>query len=103
MFDRPNSPLRSLPKDARANLGTPRSEITHRINIEPWQAGKRAAIASHRTQTAEGGPLAGIPPEVIEWQLSSEYFVRAPLPWSSGEEDSASDIIAVIAAEQDSG
>jgi LmbE family N-acetylglucosaminyl deacetylase len=103
MFDRPNNPLRSLPEDARANLGTPRSEITHRINIEPWQAGKRAAIASHRTQTAEGGPLAGIPPEVIEWQLSSEYFVRAPLPWSSGEEDSASDIIAVIAAEQDSG
>jgi N-acetyl-1-D-myo-inositol-2-amino-2-deoxy-alpha-D-glucopyranoside deacetylase len=101
MFDRPNSPLRSLPEDARANLGTPRSQITHRINIEPWQVGKRAAIASHRTQTAEGGPLAGIPPEVIEWQLSTEYFVRVPLPWSSPEDDVSSDIIAVLAAEQD--
>jgi LmbE family N-acetylglucosaminyl deacetylase len=103
LFDRPNSPLSSLPEDARANLGTPRSQITHRINIEPWQASKRAAIASHRTQTAEGGPLAGIPPEVIEWQLSSEYFVQVPLPWSSPEDDVSSDIIAVLAAEQNLG
>jgi len=103
MFDRPNSPLSSLPDDARANLGTPRSQITHRINIEPWQASKRAAIASHRTQTAEGGPLAGIPPEVIEWQLSSEYFVRVPLPWSSAKDDNTNDVIAALAAEQNSG
>jgi N-acetyl-1-D-myo-inositol-2-amino-2-deoxy-alpha-D-glucopyranoside deacetylase len=102
MFDRPNSPLSSLSDDARANLGTPRSQITHRINIEPWKASKRAAIASHRTQTAAGGPLAGIPPEVIEWQLSSEYFVRVPLPWSSAD-DSTNDIIAALAAEQDPG
>jgi N-acetyl-1-D-myo-inositol-2-amino-2-deoxy-alpha-D-glucopyranoside deacetylase len=103
LLDRPNSPLRSLPEDARANLGTPRSQITHRINIEPWQASKRAAIASHRTQTAEGGPLAGIPPEVIESQLSAEYYVRVPLPWSSPEDDIEGDIIAVLAAEQDLG
>jgi N-acetyl-1-D-myo-inositol-2-amino-2-deoxy-alpha-D-glucopyranoside deacetylase len=100
LLDRPNSPLRSLPEDARANLGTPRSQITHTINIEPWQASKRAAIASHRTQTAEGGPLAGIPPEVIESQLSAEYFVRVPLPWSSPEDDVSIDIIAALAAEQ---
>ena len=103
LFDRPNSPLRSLPEDARANLGTPRSEITHRINIESWRESKRAAIAAHRTQTAEGGPLAGIPPEVIEWQLAAEYFVRAPLPWSSPEDDVASDIIAELAGEPDRG
>ena len=71
LLDRPNSPLRSLPADARANLGTPRSEITHTIDIKSWADSKRAAIASHRTQTAEGGPLAGIPPEVREWQLSA--------------------------------
>jgi N-acetyl-1-D-myo-inositol-2-amino-2-deoxy-alpha-D-glucopyranoside deacetylase len=100
LFDRPDSPLRSLPEDARANLGTPRSEITHNVTIEPWRESKRAAIAAHRTQTAEGGPLAGTPPEVREWQLSTEYFVRAPLPWFSPEDDAASDIIAVLAGEQ---
>jgi len=103
LLDRPNSPLRSLPADARASLGTPRSHITHEINIESWQSRKRSAIASHRTQTAEGGPLAGIPPEVIEWQLSREYFVNVPLPWSSPDDDDASDIIAMLAAEQNLG
>ncbi len=76
LLDRPNSPLRSLPAEARANLGTPRSEITHTIDITSWADRKRAAIAAHRTQTAEGGPLAGIPPEVREWQLLQEYYVR---------------------------
>ncbi len=103
LLDRPNSPLRSLPADARANLGTPRAEITHTIDIESWADRKRAAIASHRTQTAEGGPLAGIPPEVREWQLSHEYYVRAPLPWSSPDSSDASDIIALVAAEQNLG
>lgn len=103
LLDRPNSPLRSLPADARANLGTPQSEITHTIDIKSWADSKRAAIASHRTQTAEGGPLAGIPPEIREWQLLHEYYVRAPLPWSSPEVDVASDIIAVLTAEQNVG
>jgi LmbE family N-acetylglucosaminyl deacetylase len=100
LFDRPNSPLKSLPPEARAKLGTPRSEITHNVTIEPWRESKRAAIAAHRTQTAEGGPLAGTPPEVREWQLSTEYFVRAPLPWFSPADEAASDIIAVLAGEQ---
>jgi N-acetyl-1-D-myo-inositol-2-amino-2-deoxy-alpha-D-glucopyranoside deacetylase len=103
VFDRPNSPLRSLPAEAREHVGTPRSQITHTINIKPWAESKRAAIAAHRTQTADGGPLSGIPPEVREWQLAYEYFVRAPLPWSAPESSVASDIIAVLAAEQNLG
>jgi len=103
LLDRPNSPLRSLPADARANLGTPRSEITYTIDIKSWADRKRAAITSHRTQTAEGGPLAGIPPEVRAWQLVNEYYVRVPLPWSSSESSDAGDIIALLAAEQNPG
>jgi N-acetyl-1-D-myo-inositol-2-amino-2-deoxy-alpha-D-glucopyranoside deacetylase len=103
VFDRPNSPLRSLSAEDRANVGTPRSQITHKISITPWAESKRAAIASHRTQTAEGGPLAGVPAEVREWQLAYEYFVRAPLPWTSPESSDPSDIITVLAAEQDLG
>jgi LmbE family N-acetylglucosaminyl deacetylase len=95
--------LKSLPPEARAKLGTPRSEITHNVTIEPWRESKRAAIASHRTQTAEGGPLAGIAPEVREWQLALEHFVRAPLPWSSPADEVASDIIAVLAGERELG
>lgn len=105
IFDRPDSPLQSLSPEARANLGTPRAEITHVIDIGPWAERKRAAIASHRTQTGEGGPLANIPSEVSERQLAREHFVRARLPWSSPEDGDGSepDFIAVLAAEQDPG
>ena len=81
LLERPNSPLEFLPADARASLGTPRAEISHVIDIGPWAAAKAAAIAAHRTQTGEGGPLAEIPPELRSRQLAREYFVRAPVPW----------------------
>jgi N-acetyl-1-D-myo-inositol-2-amino-2-deoxy-alpha-D-glucopyranoside deacetylase len=102
MLERPDSPLQSLSPTALANLGTPRADITHVIDIGPWAEKKRAAIASHRSQTGEGGPLANMPQEVVERRLAREFFVRAPLPWSSPEtqEDGALDIIAALAGER---
>jgi LmbE family N-acetylglucosaminyl deacetylase len=98
LLDRPGSPLASLPDDARANLGVPFAEITHTVDIAPWAEAKRAAIAAHRTQTGEGGPLAGVPPEVRDRQLAREHFVRAPLPWTAASD--GDDIIAALAAER---
>ena len=98
LMDRPDSPLASLSPEARANLGVPMAEITHVIDIAPWADRKRAAIAAHRTQTGEGGPLANIPAEAIERQLAREYFVNAPLPWSASRD--TEDVIAALAAER---
>ena len=97
LFNRPGSPLEFLPQDARDNLGTPLAEITHVVDITPWAAAKRAAIAAHVTQTGEGGPLQHIPPEAIERQLRREYFVRAALPWAANEGDER-DIVSLLAA-----
>ena len=99
LVDRPDSPLQSLSPAARANLGTPGADITHVIEVGPWAERKRAAITSHGTQTGEGGPLADMPQEVVDRRLAREFFVRAPLPWSSGadEEHGESDIITVLA------
>jgi LmbE family N-acetylglucosaminyl deacetylase len=101
LLDRPESPLASLSPEARDNLGTPMAEITHAVNIAPWADAKRAAIAAHRTQTGEGGPLAEVPPDAVARQLSAEYFVRATLPWEPGDDDS--DIIATLASERPAG
>ncbi|MBW3631792.1 MAG: PIG-L family deacetylase [Chloroflexi bacterium] len=102
MLERPNSPLQSLSPAALANLGTPHADITHVIDIGPWAEKKRAAIAAHYTQTGEGGPLADMPQEVVERRLAREFFVRAPLPWSSPETpaDGELDIIAALAGER---
>ncbi|MBA2596809.1 MAG: PIG-L family deacetylase [Chloroflexia bacterium] len=105
LLNRPGSPLASISQTARDNLGTPQAGITYAINVEPWAQLKRNAIAAHRTQTGEGGPLAQIPPEVRERQLATEYFVRARLPWSIADpaDDSAPDVIAMLAAERPAG
>ena len=105
MLERPDSPLQSLSPAARANLGTPRADITHVIDISRWAVKKRVAIAAHRTQTGEGGPLANMPQDVVERRLAREFFVRAALPWSSPETqvDEEPDIIAALAGERNPG
>ena len=102
LLNRPGSPLASLSEAARDNLGTPRAEITYAIDIAPWGEVKRAAIAAHRTQTGEGGPLAEMPPEARTRQLAVEYFVRAPESWTAleGAAEPELDIIATLAAER---
>jgi LmbE family N-acetylglucosaminyl deacetylase len=98
LLDRPGSSLASLSEQARANLGVPRAEITHAVDIGPWAERKRAAIAAHVTQVGDGGPLSEVPAAVRERQLQREYFVRASLPWSTPAD--AQDIIDVLATER---
>jgi LmbE family N-acetylglucosaminyl deacetylase len=84
-----------LSPEARARIGTPAADITHTVDIAPWTDRKRAAIASHETQTGPGGPLSDIPPDAMETRWRREHFVRVPLPWST---DSApDDIISILA------
>jgi LmbE family N-acetylglucosaminyl deacetylase len=101
LFDRPNNPLEFLSEEARAALGTPLADITHVVDIRPWADRKRAAIAAHRTQTGEGGPLAGIPDAVRKAQLAHEWFVRAHVPGSGTR--SADDVIAELASDRPRG
>lgn len=101
LLARPRSPLASISDQARANLGTPRAQITDAVDVSPWAAQKRAALAAHNSQTGEGGPLSGSPPEALERRLTSEYFVRAPLPWHAPGVDVIKALATQPAARQD--
>ena len=81
LADRPDGPFRDLSPEERAKLGTPLSEITTIVDISAYRDAKWRAIAAHRTQTGEGGPLADIPEERREFLMAREHFVRVPLPW----------------------
>lgn len=96
LLERPNSPLAWLTPEMRANLGTPRAEITHTLHLAPWADRKREAILAHRTQTAPGGPLSDITPEQLDRWLSREFFVRADVPWPAP--DGVEDIVAALSA-----
>lgn len=85
LMQRPNSPLASMPEEARQKLGTPRDQITHALDVGAWATQKRDAFLAHVSQTGAGGPLSGIDPEALGRRLQTEHLVRAPLPWDDGE------------------
>jgi LmbE family N-acetylglucosaminyl deacetylase len=97
LAQRPDGPLRDLSPERLARVGTPRAEITTVVDVSPHRAAKQRAIAAHRTQVGDGGPLSGMPRERVEAILSREHFVRVPLPWDDPA-DPAADLIARIAA-----
>lgn len=100
LLARPRSPLASISERARANLGTPRSQITNTLDVSRWAQQKRDAFQAHHSQTGEGGPLSGAAPEALERRLTSEHFVRATLPWQADGVDIVEAVTAGVAASQ---
>lgn len=94
LFERRGKPGNGMPEELHARMGVPREEITHWIDISRWGAGKLAAIAAHRTQTGEGGPVAHLPEDDLRIRLGRETFVKVPLPWREppGREDALEEI-----------
>jgi LmbE family N-acetylglucosaminyl deacetylase len=101
LLARPRSPLASISERARANLGTPRSQITTSVDVTRWAQQKQDAFRAHRSQTGEGGPLSGAAPETLERRLISEHFVRAVLPWPARGTDIVAAVASDVAARQD--
>jgi LmbE family N-acetylglucosaminyl deacetylase len=65
---------------------SPRSEITHRIDVRSWTGAKRASMAAHASQaTADSGDrtlaaLLRLPGPLYRRALGREWFVQRGLP-----------------------
>ncbi len=63
-----------------------RAEITHEIDVRPWLAAKRAALAAHASQTSGGGDvrtvrlLSRLPMPLARRVLGKEWFVEIARP-----------------------
>ena len=58
-------------------------QVTDRVDVSPWLTTKVAAILAHRSEVRRGalpGLVAGLSPADREELLSTEWFVRRPLP-----------------------
>jgi N-acetyl-1-D-myo-inositol-2-amino-2-deoxy-alpha-D-glucopyranoside deacetylase len=67
----------------RAVCAIPDERVADRADVSPWVAKKVAAILSHRSEVGRGalpGLIAGLSPAAREDLLSTEWFVRRPLP-----------------------
>lgn len=80
-FNEPGSMFEGVPYETLLQMGTPREEITHRVDVSDWLPQKRAALARHRSQFGDGEPLSDVPPELAETILRTEHFRQHTLPW----------------------
>lgn len=94
MFEQRGKPGNGMPPELLDRMGTPREEIDTWIDISPWAEGKRRAMAAHRSQTGEGGPIQEVAEDAMERRLSRETFRRVSLPWTAD----GGDVVAAIAA-----
>lgn len=99
MMERRGKPGNGMPVEWHQKMGVPREEIDTWIEISPWANQKMAAMLAHRSQTGEGGPLAGLAEADAQLRLSRESFVRVPLPWQPAGE-LPDDPVARLAAER---
>jgi N-acetyl-1-D-myo-inositol-2-amino-2-deoxy-alpha-D-glucopyranoside deacetylase len=80
-FKEPGTMFENVPYETLKQMGTPRDEITHRIDISDWLPQKLAALARHRSQFGDQQAFSDLPPEIAETVLRTELFRQQPLPW----------------------
>src|SRR5579885_779916 len=56
-------------------LGVPEERITTTVDVRPWLARKRAAMAAHASQIWETSFFLAMPPETFEMAWGQEWFI----------------------------
>ena len=60
-----------------SQFGTPAAAITTRVDVRPFLAQKRAAMAAHRSQISETSFFLALPDDLFELLWGEEQFVRS--------------------------
>ncbi|ADU47099.1 PIG-L deacetylase family protein [Intrasporangium calvum] len=68
------------PMDDGNPLGTPEAELHWAVDVSRWLGVKRAALASHASQTSDAGMMLAMPDEVFAAMFGVEYYVEAGRP-----------------------
>ena len=61
-------------------LGVTEDRITTTVDVRPWLARKRAAMAAHASQISETSFFLAMAPEMFEGGFGQEWFIRCDAP-----------------------
>jgi LmbE family N-acetylglucosaminyl deacetylase len=90
-FDQAASEGTEMPGDINpedfANLGVSEDRITTTVDVRPWLARKRAAMAAHASQIGEQSFFLTMAPAVFEAGFGQEWFIRNDAPPGMVETD----------------
>lgn len=73
--------------DAKVLLGMPDARITTRIDVTPWLARKRAAMAAHATQVGDLGAFLTMDDTTYREAMGTEFFIRRGVPAGHRDHD----------------
>jgi LmbE family N-acetylglucosaminyl deacetylase len=68
-------------------LGMPDARITTRIDVTPWLARKRAAMAAHATQVGDLGMFLAMDDDTYRMAMGTEFFIRRGVPAGHRDHD----------------
>lgn len=64
------------PSDDGNPFGTPDAELHYSVDVTPYIARKRAALACHASQTSDAGEMLQMPDDVFAIAFGTEYFIE---------------------------
>jgi LmbE family N-acetylglucosaminyl deacetylase len=73
--------------DGGPHMGSPSSSITTRVDVTPWLAVKRAAMAAHASQIGEDSFFRTMPDEAFDLAFGTEVFIRRGAAPGLAEQD----------------
>jgi LmbE family N-acetylglucosaminyl deacetylase len=76
-----------LPSEEDFQIGVPEDRITTTVDIRPWLARKRAAMAAHASQISETSFFLSMEPPVFEKTWGQEWFILYGAPAGVTETD----------------
>lgn len=68
------------PSDDGNPFGTPAAELHYTVDVTPYLARKRAALACHASQISDAGQMLQMPDNVFTLAFSTEYFIEPARP-----------------------
>jgi LmbE family N-acetylglucosaminyl deacetylase len=69
------------------DIGVPEGRITTSVDVRPWLARKRAAMAAHASQISETSFFLAMSPEMFEVAFGTEWFILCDAPPGTVETD----------------
>jgi LmbE family N-acetylglucosaminyl deacetylase len=64
------------PADDGNPMGTPESELTHRVDVSAFVLRKRESIRCHASQVTDAGFFSQMPDEAFAMAFGSEWFIE---------------------------
>ncbi len=68
------------PADDGNPFGTPAAELHYTVDVSPYIARKREALACHASQISDAGEMLRMPDNVFALAFGSEYFIEPTRP-----------------------